>query len=81
MNNNIPYYSAISRQEMVERIMRYAGEEFSLEEFYAKDVLDMQGNKKTRLAVEENAVTLTGAGKQLPPKYMGDKPQLKKSNK
>ena len=83
MNNNIPYYSAISRQEMVERIMRYAGKEFSLEEFYSKDVLDMQGNNTgaTRLAVEENAVTLTGAGKQMPPKFMGDKPQLKKSNK
>lgn len=82
MNNNIPYYSAISRQEIVERIKRYAGEEFSLDEFYANDVLDMQGNITggTR-SVEENAVTLTGAGKQMPPKFMGDKPQLKKSNK
>lgn len=37
MNNNIPYFSAISRQAIVERIMDYAGEEFSLEDFYAKD--------------------------------------------
>ncbi len=37
MNNNIPYYSAISRQAIVERIMEYAGEEFTLEKFYAKD--------------------------------------------
>lgn len=37
MNNNIPYFSAISRQAIVERIMEYAGEEFSLEDFYAKD--------------------------------------------
>lgn len=37
MNNNIPYYSAISRQAMVERIMSIAGEEFTLEKFYAKD--------------------------------------------
>ena len=37
MNNNIPYYSAISRQAMVERIMAIAGEEFTLEKFYAKD--------------------------------------------
>ena len=79
MNNNIPYYSAISRQEMVERIMRYAGQEFDINEFYAKDVRDASNN--TRLVVEENAVTLKGASKQLPPKYMGDKPQLKKSNK
>lgn len=81
MNNNIPYYSAISRQEIVERIMRYAGEEFSLDDFYANDVLDIQGNAATRSAVEESLVISSGAGKQMPPKYMGDKPQLKKNNK
>lgn len=37
MNNNIPYFSAISRQAIVERIKAYAGEQFSLEEFYAND--------------------------------------------
>lgn len=37
MNNNIPYYSAISRQAMVERIMAIAGEEFTLDKFYALD--------------------------------------------
>ena len=79
-NNNIPYFSAISRQEIVERIMRYAGQEFDINDFYAKDVLDMQGNNSgsaKRLHVEENAITLKGASKQLPPKYMGDKPQLR----
>lgn len=83
MNNNIPYYSAISRQEMVERIMKYAGKQFDINEFYANDVLDSQGNITiaTRLSDEENAITLTGAGKQMPPKFMGDKPKLKKSNK
>lgn len=37
MNNNIPYYSAISRQAIVERIMEIAGEEFTLEKFYQND--------------------------------------------
>ena len=37
MNNNIPYYSTISRQAIVERIMSYAGETFNIEDFYAKD--------------------------------------------
>lgn len=37
MNNNIPYYSAISRQAIVERIMECAGLTFSLEDFYALD--------------------------------------------
>jgi hypothetical protein len=37
MNNNIPYYSAISRQAIVERIKAIAGEEFTLADFYAHD--------------------------------------------
>ena len=37
MNNNIPYFSAISRQAIVERIKFCAGETFSLEDFYAND--------------------------------------------
>ena len=37
MNNNIPYFSAISRQAIVERIMECSGEEFTLEKFYQKD--------------------------------------------
>ena len=37
MNNNIPYFSAISRQAIVERIKYCAGETFSLEDFYAND--------------------------------------------
>ena len=83
MNNNIPYFSAISRQEIVERIMKYAGKPFNLDDFYYNDVLDAYGSitGKTRMSVEENAITLTGAGKQMPPKFMGDKPKLKKSNK
>ena len=83
MNNNIPYYSAISRQAMVERIMKYAGKEFDINDFYAKDVRDASNNTRSgiSLLLEENAVTLKGASKQLPPKYMGDKPQLKRSNK
>ena len=39
MNNNIPYYSTISRQAIVERIMEYAGLPFNIEEFYANDSL------------------------------------------
>ena len=80
MNNNVPYFSAISRQEMVERIMRYAGLEFSLNEFYENDVRDASNNDFTTrsLVVEDNFVTRAAASKQRPPKYMGDKPKLKK---
>ena len=37
MNNYIPYYSSISRESIVRRIMRYAGAAFSYEDFKAND--------------------------------------------
>ncbi len=37
MNNDIPYYSAISRESIVKRIKKYAGEEYSFEEFVKND--------------------------------------------
>lgn len=37
MNNNIPYFSTISRESIVKRIKRYAGETFDFEEFVAND--------------------------------------------
>ena len=78
MNNNVPYYSAISRQEMVERIKRYAGEEFSLADFYAKDVRDASNNMtRGSIEFEETPATRSSAAKQKAPKIMGDKPQLK----
>lgn len=41
MNNNVPYYSTISRQAIVERIKDYAGEKFNFEEFVANDSREM----------------------------------------
>lgn len=37
MNNDIPYYSAISRESIVKRIKKYAGEEYSFEDFVKND--------------------------------------------
>ena len=77
MNNNIPYFSAISRQEIVERIMLYSNQSFSITNFYANDVLDIQGNNTGKASVLDaapTAISLTGAGKQMPPKYMGHSP-------
>lgn len=37
MNNNVPYFSTISRQAIVERIKMLAGESFDFEEFVAND--------------------------------------------
>lgn len=40
MNNDIPYYSTISREEIVKRIKAIAGEPYSFADFVANDVLD-----------------------------------------
>ena len=78
MNNNVPYYSAISRQEMVERIMRYSGQRFSITKFYAKDVRDASNNdfvtKSVFSASEPTITSMASAAKQMPPKYMGNSP-------
>lgn len=74
MNNNIPYFSAISRQAIVERIMDYAGEEFSLEEFYANDSDEFGAT--TRSVASEFTVESVYNGKQHTPVYMGDKPDF-----
>uniref|UniRef100_UPI004026E75D leucine-rich repeat protein n=1 Tax=Prevotella sp. TaxID=59823 RepID=UPI004026E75D len=37
MNNDIPYYSTISRESIVRRIKQYAGETFSFEDFVKND--------------------------------------------
>ncbi len=41
MNNNVPYFSSWSRQLIVQRIMKLAGENFNLDSFYAKDSRDL----------------------------------------
>ena len=78
MNNNIPYFSAISRQAIVERIMEYAGEEFSFEEWKAKDkgIYTGSTSSATRMAIEPSVVVSSGVSRQQPPKFMGDKPEL-----
>ena len=78
MNNNIPYYSAISRQAMVERIMEYAGEKFDLEEFIAKDVTTAGPTTKSAFEAIPTVEPIYNNGKQHAPVYMGDKPDFRK---
>lgn len=78
MDNNIPYYNAISREAMVKRIMKYAGEEYSFEDFKAndKEALPSVVTKSDWMWSEG-----TGASSrfdQMPPKFMGEKPSFKK---
>jgi hypothetical protein len=51
MNNDIPYYSTISREHMVRRIKTLAGETFSFEDFVARDVIEA-GATETRSAYQ-----------------------------
>lgn len=80
MHNNIPYYNAISREAMVKRIKKYAGEEYSFEDFKANDKESLPSvTTKGWIWSEDN----TGASSrfdQLPPKFMGEKPTFKKSD-
>ena len=77
MNNDIPYYSTISRESIVKRIKRYAGEEYSFEEFVANDKRDVN--------IMETRSTGTYSGslvrsRQLPPTIHKGSP-IKKSKK
>lgn len=40
-NTFIPYYNTISRMSIVKRIMKYSGETFSLDSFFAKDKMEI----------------------------------------
>lgn len=80
MNNNIAYYNAISRESMVKRIMKYAGEEYSYEAFKAKDVesLPSTATQQQSRAWEGVGVKASSRYDQREPKLMGKKPQFDK---
>ena len=79
MNNNIAYYNAISREAMVKRIMKYAGEEYSFEAFKAKDYESLPSvTTYSAPWLGDNATASPRFGQQ-PPKFMGEKPEFDKS--
>ena len=79
MNNNIPYYNAISREAMVKRIKKYAGEAYSFEEFKANDREALPSLvSKSGIMLDYNT-NVSSPFDQRPPKFMGDKPSFKKS--
>ena len=84
MNNNIPYYNAISREAMVKRIMKYAGEEYSFEKFKANDKETLPKSATKAAEPQENRFEIFSGNNasgynQMPPKFMGDKPSFKKN--
>ena len=81
MNNNIAYYNAISREAMVKRIMKYAGEEYSYEAFKAKDHESLTSTASTlsTRAWDGEGVKASSQRDQREPKLMGDKPKFNKN--
>ncbi len=78
MHNNIPYYNAISRESIVKRLKRYAGEEYSFEDFKANDKESLSAASTKSVAVWGEEYLSTGGQGQMPPKYMGAKPVFRK---
>ncbi len=83
MHNNIPYYNAISREAIVKRIMEYAGETYSFEDFKSNDV------EALATVAVRSAESWTGDGRtsvgsgsynQLPPRLIEIKPNYELSD-
>lgn len=73
MNNNIPYYSTISREAIVKRIKRIAGEEYSFEDFVEHDVIEAsvaETRSDVPLSISRAAI------RQQAPVMMGKRPRL-----
>ncbi len=80
MNNNIAYYNAISRESMVKRIMKYAGEEYSYEAFKALDHESLPSTSTLAApAWESISMGATSQFDQREPKFMGEKPKFNKN--
>ena len=79
MNNNIPYFSAISRQAIVERILEYSGEGFTLDKFYAKDksTVGVSSIQQSSVHCKYDIVGWCPYGHEHGPVYMGEHPNLK----
>ena len=79
MNNDIPYFSTISRYEIYKRIMEYAGEAWSLEDFIEHDVIEAVSTASVAGTKNGYEVTMSGktaAQNSHEPVFMGERPQL-----
>ncbi len=49
MNNNVSYFNAPSRKKIVERIMELSGRSFDMNDFLAKDAVNLSTSARSRL--------------------------------
>ena len=76
MNNDIPYYSTISRESIVKRIMAYAGEEYSFEKFVENDVIEVTMDDTEVKSFDSSYLYNSRASQQHEPIFMGSLPSL-----
>ena len=76
MNNEIPYFSTISRYEIYKRIMEYAGEAWSLEDFIEHDVIEAVSTSSTKAENNYSLSSKSAAQNSHEPVFMGERPQL-----
>ena len=76
MNNDIPYYSTISREVIVKRIKAIAGEQYSFEEFVANDVIEAGGTESAEVRSGIPATIARPAMRQSAPVFMGERPKI-----
>jgi hypothetical protein len=78
MNNDIPYYSTISREAIVKRIKEIAGETYTFEDFVANDVIDGTTTSTDDTRSYSNISNmLRGNVHQHTPVFMGKRPRIR----
>lgn len=75
MNNNIQYHSAISREAIVKRIMLYAGETYSFDEFVKND---KRGSDNLSRSTRDMNFGTKARGNQYPPVIHKGRPSILK---
>lgn len=66
MNYGIPYFNAISRQDIVRRILEYSGEGFTMEKFYATDSDKWGTTSTSRTAMVDETESYVASGSHHP---------------
>ena len=77
MNNDIPYFSTISRFEIYKRIMEYARQSWSLEDFIEHDVVETVSISSTKADGSYSLGSKSAAQNSHEPVFMGKRPTIK----
>ncbi len=80
MNNDIPYYSTVSRESIVKRIKAYAGEEYSFDDFVANDKIEnlpeTASLSASKFSVQVGRPYVRGEAGHHAPVFLGARPKI-----